>query len=321
MHLKTSEEFKRYLTAQCKLSNSLYNSAVYIIRQHYYQQLERDNNYSTYWKNDEYKVGRKLKQIKRLNYYGLWNQLKKTDLVAGLGANASQQLLRIVSSSIKSYNGLVSRFFDSGGDRPRLINYRKSGGLNTLTFESTNLRFEDRRVALPVPRELKPDMVCDTWIDIPDEIFIEQIKLVRIRPVAGEFWCEFVVDDEKQSYCNDEGELIKKNPQLCYHQAIAIDHGVKFWVSAVTTLGKSFIVNAPALKTAIWKYQRKVKQYKEGKSNFYWDEYLGKLTLKYNNQVRDTVNKTARFIVNRCLRDGIGNLVFGWNKGNKQNID
>ncbi|MEM9927220.1 MAG: transposase [Cyanobacteria bacterium P01_D01_bin.50] len=229
--------------------------------------------------------------------------------------------MRVIDKSIKSYNSLVVRFFESGGDRPRLIGYRKSGGLNALTFEPANLRFKDRQVALPVPRELKNDIICNTWIDIPDEIFVEQIKLIRIRPVAGKFWCDFIVDDGKQLYCNDDGELVRENPQLCYHQAISIDHGVKFWVSAVTTLGKSFIVNAPALKTAIWKYQQKVKQYKQGKSDFYWDDYLDKITLKYNNQVRDAVNKTARFIVNRCLKDKVGNLVFGWNKKNKQNIN
>lgn len=251
----------------------------------------------------------------------MWNQLKKTDLVAGLGANASQQLLRIVDKSLKSYNALVARYFESGGSRPRLISYRSSGGFNALTFELTNLRFKDGRVALPVPRELKDEMICSPWIEIPDGIFVEQIKLVRIRPVSGEFWCDFVIDDRKQSYCNDDGELIKENPELCYHQTISIDHGVKFWVSAVTTLGKSFIVNAPALKTAIWKYQSKVKEYKKGKSNFYWDEYPEKLTVKYNNIVRDAVNKTARFIINRCLKDKIGNLVFGWNKGNKHEIN
>ena len=191
----------------------------------------------------------------------------------------------------------------------------------TKTYENTNLRFKDNSVALPVPRQLKDEMICETWIDIPDGIFEKQIKLVRIRPVNGEFWCDFVIDDRKKSYCNDDGELVKKNPDLSYENAISIDHGVKFWLSCITTKSRSFIVNAPALKTAIWKYQKKVREYKKDKSNFYWDDYLEKITAKYNNQLRDAVNKTARFIINHCLRDKIGNLVFGWNQGNKQEID
>jgi IS605 OrfB family transposase len=36
--------------------------------------------------------------------------------------------------------------------------------------------------------------------------------------------------------------------------------------------------------------------------------------------MRDAVNKTARLIINHCLKDGIGTVVFGWNKGQKQSI-
>ncbi|WP_414587307.1 IS200/IS605 family accessory protein TnpB-related protein [Scytonema sp. PCC 10023] len=38
---------------------------------------------------------------------------------------------------------------------------------------------------------------------------------------------------------------------------------------------------------------------------------------KRNNQMRDAVNKAARFIINQCLNDRVGNLVIGWNEGQK----
>lgn len=143
----------------------------------------------------------------------------------------------------------------------------------------------------------------------PNLLILTGVREIKIRPSRNEFWIDWICDDSKQP--------IKDSPNLDYNQAIAIDHGVKCWLSAVTTKGKSFILEAPQLKTAIWKYQTKVKQYKQGKSDFYWDDYLDKLTSKYNLQVRDAVNKAARFVINRCLRSGIGNLVIGWNKGNK----
>jgi IS605 OrfB family transposase len=34
--------------------------------------------------------------------------------------------------------------------------------------------------------------------------------------------------------------------------------------------------------------------------------------------MRDAVNKTARIVINYCLTNGIGTIVFGWNKGQKQ---
>jgi IS605 OrfB family transposase len=33
--------------------------------------------------------------------------------------------------------------------------------------------------------------------------------------------------------------------------------------------------------------------------------------------MRDAVNKVARLVVNHCLKNRIGTLVFGWNKGQK----
>ncbi len=37
--------------------------------------------------------------------------------------------------------------------------------------------------------------------------------------------------------------------------------------------------------------------------------------------MRDGVKKTAIFVINHCLKHGIGIVVFGWNKGQKQSIE
>ncbi len=64
-------------------------------------------------------------------------------------------------------------------------------------------------------------------------------------------------------------------------------------------------------------YSRLVAKYKQDKSDKYWDANLDRIQSKRNNQMRDAINKAARFIVNRCLSDGIGHLVIGWNEGQK----
>ncbi|MGB3656012.1 MAG: transposase [Rivularia sp. (in: cyanobacteria)] len=311
--LNLTNEEKVYWTEQCQHSNSLFNCGLYEVKNHYYKQLESERRYSTYWREDDFRVSWQLKKALGVNYNVLDKLLKSNKHYRGLPAQAAQQTLKIVASSIDSFNRLVDAFFAGTVDKPKLPRYRKSSGLFAVSFPTTNLKFANGAVRLPVTSSAKPDMICDTWIDIPEFVIVEQIKVIRIRPSRGEFWCDFVIDDGKPE--------LEVNPNLKYNQALAIDHGVKFWLSAVTTKGKSFIVEAPQLKTAIWKYQQKVKQYKKGKSGFYWDEYLDKLTAKYNLQVRDSVNKAARFVINHCLKNGIGNLVIGWNQGNKQNIN
>ncbi len=37
--------------------------------------------------------------------------------------------------------------------------------------------------------------------------------------------------------------------------------------------------------------------------------------------MRDAVNKAARLVINHCLENCIGRIVFGWNKGQKDGID
>lgn len=64
-------------------------------------------------------------------------------------------------------------------------------------------------------------------------------------------------------------------------------------------------------------YCRLVAKYKQGKPEFYWDSNLDRVQRKRNNQMRDAINKAARFIINQCLNDHVGNLVIGWNEGQK----
>jgi len=44
---------------------------------------------------------------------------------------------------------------------------------------------------------------------------------------------------------------------------------------------------------------------------------LASITEKRNRQMRDAVNKAARLVINHCLEHGVGQIVFGWNQGQK----
>lgn len=308
--LDLSAEQKAYWVEQSQHSNSLYNCAIYEFRQHYFKQPLDLEKFNFYWVGDELCRAKQLKQIRGINYEEVEKRLKGHPHYKALPAQTAQQTIKVAASTITSYNGLVGAYFKGNvKHRPRLPKFRKSGGLFNLIFTDQQITFVEGRVSLAVANSAKNEMICDTWIDVPEFVIPEQVKQIRIRPSRGEFFVDFIIDDGKA-----EPEI---NPQLDYGHALSIDHGVKFWLSAVSSYGKSFIVEAPQLKTSIWQYQTKVKQYKKGKSNFYWDEYLDRLTLKHNLRVRDCVNKAARFIINHCLKNQIGNLVIGWNEGNK----
>jgi IS605 OrfB family transposase len=139
------------------------------------------------------------------------------------------------------------------------------------------------------------------------------VKEVTVRPNYGELWIDWVINDGK--------EAITDNQNLDYSQAWSFDHGGTNWLTGVSTRGKSLIIDGRKLKSMNQGYCRLVAKYKQGKSNFYWDSNLDRVQRKRNNQMRDAVNKAARFIINQCLNDRVGNLVIGWNEGQKSGSD
>lgn len=148
-----------------------------------------------------------------------------------------------------------------------------------------------------------------SYFPLPEFIDSDWVKELTIRPYFGEFWIDWVIDDGK--------EPIESNPHLDYSQVWGFDHGGTNWLTGVSTQGKSLIIDGRKLKSMNQGYCRLVAKYKQGKSDFYWDANLDRVQRKRNNQMRDAINKAARFIVNRCLADGIGNLVIGWNEKQK----
>ncbi len=62
----------------------------------------------------------------------------------------------------------------------------------------------------------------------------------------------------------------------------------------------------------------KVSTIKGGRPQGFWSKKLAHLTEKRNRQMRDAVNKAAKLVINHCLKNDIGTIVFGWNQGQKQ---
>ncbi|MFB2772941.1 RNA-guided endonuclease InsQ/TnpB family protein [Pelatocladus sp. BLCC-F211] len=308
---KFTDEEKAFWVDQCKHSNSLINCAIYYTRQSHYARLENmENAFTTYWRGDELRSGWKTYYC-QTTYPELDKVLKDNPHYKGLAAQAAQQTLKLVGESITSYNGLVKAYYNGEVDRPSLPKYRKKGGLAAVTFPRQALSFSDGFFKPSISKETKPELITEIKLLLPEFIDSDWVKEVTIRPYYGEFWIDWVIDDGK--------EPIKNNQHLDYSQAWGFDHGGTNWMTGVSTRGKSLIIDGRKLKSTNQGYCRLVAKYKQGKSDFYWDANLDRIQRKRNNQMRDAINKAARFIVNQCLNDKIGNIVIGWNEGQKIN--
>ncbi|MEW6497818.1 MAG: transposase [Cyanobacteriota bacterium] len=306
---KFTLEEEGYWVDQCKHSNSLINCAVYYTKQKHRDWLEQQEDaFTTYWRGDELRCGWKLYRSST-TYPELDKEIKNNPHYRALAAQSAQQTLKSVGESITSYNGLVGLYYKGEVDRPSLPKYRKKGGLAAVTFPRQALTYREGCFYPSIAKETKPELITHIALAVPEFLDSDWVKEVTIRPCLGEFWIDWVIDDGKQP--------VSHNPNLDYTQAWGFDHGGTNWLTGVSTQGKSLIIDGRQLKAMNQGYCRLVAKYKQSKSDFYWDSNLDRVQRKRNNQMRDAINKAARFIVNRCLADSIGNLVIGWNQGQK----
>ena len=303
---KIDDETEAYLLWCCHQSNSLYNSALFAVRQAHFEQCETRTFFD---QNDMYRIVLKERYVKA-SYAQLCKDFKSNKHYIALGGQQGQQCLKSVVEGISSFNKLLKKYWQGEiKDKPRIPNYRKSRGLYQLAFPAQAVTYDEYESTcqIAISKECKPELVNKKLI-IPGGygFSAEQLAEVRIIPACNQLWAEYVYKVEN-----------KTAKELDYSLAIGIDPGVTNWLTCCSNKGNSFIICGREIKSINQRYNKAVANYKKGKSEFYWDSYLDKITHKRNCQVRDKVNKAARFIVNYCLNHGIGNIVFGWGQGVK----
>ncbi|MGL5833485.1 MAG: RNA-guided endonuclease InsQ/TnpB family protein [Waterburya sp.] len=304
------DELTDYLLWQCHHSNSLYNCALWIIRQSHfadcptYQYFDKDNLFRTAFQD----------RLVKASYADLCKQLKDNKHYLALGGQQAQQTIKSAVEGIASYNKLIRCWWRGElSQKPRIPYYRTKNGLYQVAFPAQAVTYDDvtGQCKLATAKENKPELLDPVLIiDGGTEFTSEQLSEVRIVPANSQLWAEYVYKTPA-----------KKAIGLDYSQGISIDPGLNNWLSVLSSKGKSFIICGRKIKSINQRYNKTVAHYKKGKSAKYWDEYLADLTHKRNCQMRDAVNKAARFVINYCLTHSIGNIVFGWGQGIKTNAN
>jgi len=269
----------------CSEANKLTNCGIYYARQLYF------------------------KTSKLVSKFELDAQYKNSPHYKALFSQSAQQTLLSVYESFKSYKEL--KFKHDAGElenKPRLPKYRNKGGLAIVSYPKQHLKLVEGQLRIPLGNTVKRWFGLDSFcVSMPTNIEFEQIKEVRILPRNKHFYVEYVYPIEMQL------------PKLNINQALGIDPGLNNWLTCVSTLGTSFIIDGLHLKSMNQWYNKTVSRLQElglsGCKRFY------SVVEKRNRQVRDAVNKAARIVVNHCLENSVGTIVFGWNKGQRQEVN
>ncbi|MBW4602567.1 MAG: transposase [Calothrix sp. FI2-JRJ7] len=282
---------KAILTFLCEQSNSLYNCGVYWARQIFF------------------KTGRIVSKFEPV--YEVGNNIH----AQAMPSVPAQQTLLSVSEAFKSFKELRTRFFKKELDqKPQAPNYRTSGSMYKVAYPNTGAgkpSFIDGLIRFPLGNQINRWFkVKEFFLPFPANLDFKKIKEFTILPKNGKFYLE----------CSYEVEPVFV--ELDINQALSIDLGTSANLMAcVDTLGNSFLIDSRHAKSMNQLYNKRVANYKQGKPQAYWDNFLNKITLKRNNQMRDMVNKAARMAINHCLAHGIGTIIIGWNQGIKDGAD
>jgi IS605 OrfB family transposase len=102
---------------------------------------------------------------------------------------------------------------------------------------------------------------------------------------------------------------------------LGIDPGVSNWLTCLSNIGKSFIIDGRKVKSQNQWYNKQIANLKKDKTQGFWNEELASITERRNRQMRDAINKAARYVINWCIHNRVGTIVFGWNQHNKDSIN
>jgi len=165
---------------------------------------------------------------------------------------------------------------------------------------------KDEGLRFPLGSKVKAWFGLDAfYLPMPSNLDFKAIREVRILPRNRCFYLELVYKTETVQADVDP------------NRALGIDHGLNNWLTGISNVGTSFRVDGLHLKSLNQFHNKQVATVKENQPQGFWSHRLAAITEKRNRQVRDAVNKAARQVINHCLENRIGTVVFGWNRGQK----
>ena len=295
MYLTVKQQVKHlskedYITIRelCHTAKNLANEAIYNVRQYYFTEgefLKYEKNYTLLKNSPNYKV---------------------------LNSNMAQQILKEVDGSFKSFFGLLKlvkqgkyAFTDC-----KLPYYLPKDGYTTLIIGF--VRLNGNKLILPFSNSFKKTHKS-VEITIPPILLDKTIKEIRIIPKANARFFEI-----QYIY---EAECIQRN--LNTNNALALDLGINNLVTAVSNIGKSFIIDGKRLKSINQWFNKENTRLQSIKDK----QHFGRkptnrqkaAARNRNNKVNDYMNKTARKVIDYCIHNDIGTLVVGYNETFQRN--
>ena len=295
MYLTVKQQVKHlskedYLSIKelCHFAKNLTNEAIYNVRQYYFTEGE----FLKYEKN--------------------YTLLKNSPNYRALNSNMAQQILKEVDGSFRSFFRLLklSKQGKCAFRDCKLPHYLPKDGYTTLVIGF--VRPSGNKLILPFSNSFKKTHK-PIQITIPPVLLDKKVKEIRIIPKANARFFEI-----QYIY---EAECIQRD--LNTNHALALDLGISNLVTAVSSNGRSFIIDGRKLKSINQWFNKENARLQSIKDK----QHFGRKTTNRqkaiardrNNKVNDYMNKAARKVIDYCITNDIGTLVVGYNETFQRN--
>lgn len=280
------------LLKRCRISKDLYNQALHVCL-----------------------VALKQDTPKYLNYYDLVKILPNTPNLERrinyrlLKAQCSQQTLKCLASAIKGFFKSIKDWKANPNKytgMPKLPRYLPKNGYYPLIYTNQNCTIKDRFIKLEK----------DIRIEIPMyEKYAERLghfQQVRILPRQG--FCKVEIIYEYTQDSND----------LDYSRYAGIDLGLTNIATMVTDFHNPILYSGTRVKACNQWFNKALASAKsllDTNNHRKSSHYIQRIYTHRNNQMDDTMHKISRHVVNLLVKNNVGTLVCGRNKGWKDSID
>ena len=266
----------------CFNSKNLYNKALYLVRQHYFNTKSYLNFFA---------VNKLMVDSKDEDYYALLT-------------GVSKQTLRLLDRNFKSFFSLIEKKRSGNYDKPiRIPRYLDKEGRYITIYPKENVFKKPLRKGIIKLSSLS--------LEIPTKKANESnIVEVRVLPRNNHHVIEVVYKVDEVKPKSDNGRYA------------AIDLGLDNLAMVSSNVVRPFIINGRPLKSINQYYNKEQARLQSHlKGNKKISKRIKSITNIRNNKVKDYLHKSSRKIVNFLVSNNISTLVIGYNEEWKQNIN
>lgn len=271
----------------CTKSRNLYNYALFIIRQHFFETK------------------------KYLPYLQLYYKVRDSFDYRELPDKVSKQTLKLVDKNFKSFFSLLKlKLKGKYNEKVNIPKYLDKNRKYITTYEKDAISKDKKFLSKGLIKLSMTSILLESKI-----VNKTNIKQVRIVPKYGYYVIEVVYSKKI-----DTSLFVKPSSK---ERVCSADVGVNNLLTLTFSDNKQpLIINGKPLKNINQYYNKKLAEFRSKlDKGIYTSKRIEKLNLKRENKINDYLHKVSKLLVNHLVSNNYHTLVVGRNKEWKQDIN